>query len=222
MPFNFKGTKQLSMLIIGAKGFAKEVLEILHQKGETDNLCFYDDINTDNPEKLYGIFSVLNNLEQAKVHFNTIGSKFTLGIGIPKLRFLLDQKFTRHGGVLTSTISKNAEIGSFNVTIYEGCNILGGVKISNDVIIGRGTMIYYNSIITHDVNVGQFCEISPDVKLLGRCKVGNFVSIGSGSIIFPDVIIGNNVIIAAGSVVRNNIPNDVMIAGIPAEIKKKL
>ena len=31
------------MLIIGAKGFAKEVLEILHQNGQTENLCFYDD-----------------------------------------------------------------------------------------------------------------------------------------------------------------------------------
>ena len=33
------------MLIIGAKGFAKEVLEILHQNGQTENLCFYDDVN---------------------------------------------------------------------------------------------------------------------------------------------------------------------------------
>lgn len=32
------------MLIIGAKGFAKEVLEILHQNGETEDLCFYDDV----------------------------------------------------------------------------------------------------------------------------------------------------------------------------------
>ena len=35
------------MLIIGAKGFAKEVLEILHQNGQTENLCFYDDVNDD-------------------------------------------------------------------------------------------------------------------------------------------------------------------------------
>lgn len=210
------------MLIIGAKGFAKEVLEILHQKGETENLCFYDDVNTDNPEKLYGLFAVLNNLEQVKVHFNTIGSKFTLGIGKPSLRFQLNQKFREHGGVLTSTISKNAEIGSFNIKIGEGCNILGGVKISNEVNIGRGTMIYYNSIITHDVTIGQFCEISPDVKLLGRCTIGDFVRIGSGSIIFPDVVIGNNVVVAAGSVVRFDVPDNVMIAGIPAKIKKQI
>lgn len=210
------------MLIIGAKGFAKEVLEILHQKGETDNLCFYDDVNADNPKKLYGLFPVLSNFEQAKAHFNSIGPKFTLGIGKPSLRFQLDQKFSEHGGVLTSTISKNAEIGSFNIKIGEGCNILGGVKISNEVTIGRGTIIYYNSIITHDVTIGQFCEISPAVKLLGRCTIGDFVRIGSGAVIFPDVVIGKNVVIAAGSVVRSHVPDNVMIAGIPAEIKKQL
>lgn len=210
------------MLIIGAKGFAKEVLEILHQKGETENLCFYDDVNTDNQEKLYGLFPVLNNFEQAKMHFNTFGPQFTLGIGNPNLRFQLDQKFSASGGLLTSTISKNVEIGSFNIKIGEGCNIMGGVRISNEVTIGRGSMIYYNSIITHDVTIGQFCEISPDVKLLGRCRIGDFNRIGSGSIIFPDVTTGNNVIVAAGSVVRSDVPDNVMIAGIPAEIKKQL
>lgn len=210
------------MLIIGAKGFAKEILEIFHQKGETNSLCFYDDININIPEKLYGLFPVLKNLEEAKMHFNNIGPKFTLGIGNPNLRFHLDQKFSEHGGALTSTISTNAEIGSFNIKIGEGCNILGGVKISNDVTIGKGTMIYYNAIITHDVYIGEFCEISPDVKLLGRCTIGDFVRIGSGSIIFPDVVIGSYVVIAAGAVVRSNVPNNVMVAGAPAEIKKRI
>lgn len=210
------------MLIIGARGFAKEVLEILHQKGETDNLCFYDDVNMDNPERLYDIFPILNTLQQAKEYFNTISPQFTLGIGNPALRMQLYQKITESGGVLTSTISKNAEIGSFNIKIGEGCNMLGGVKISNDVTIGKGAIIYYNSIVTHDVTIGEFCEISPDVKLLGRCTIGDFVRIGAGSIVFPDVAIGSKVVIAAGAVVRNNIPDNVMVAGVPAKIKKRI
>ncbi|MBG6187905.1 acetyltransferase [Flavobacterium sp. CAN_S2] len=210
------------MLIIGAKGFAKEVLEILHQNGDTENLCFYDDFNADSPENLFGRFPILNTKEQAKDYFNTISNQFTLGIGHPQLRFKLAEKFIDLKGIFTSTISKNAEIGSFNIKIAEGCNILGGVKISNDVTIGKGTMIYYNSIITHDVVIGEFCELSPDVKLLGRCNIGDFVRIGSGSIIFPDIIIGNYAVIAAGSVVRTHVPDHVMVAGVPAHIKKHI
>lgn len=210
------------MLIIGAKGFAKEVLEILHQNGETENLCFYDDVNSNTPEKLYGKFPVLKSPHEAGDYFEKISPHFTLGIGNPQLRFTLCNKFKEMGGRLSSAISKTAEIGSYGVEISEGCNILGGVKISNDVVVGPGTMIYYNSIITHDVSIGQFCEISPNVKLLGRSKVGDFVQIGAGAVIFPDVEIGDHVIIAAGSVVRKNVPANVMVAGIPAIIKKEL
>ena len=210
------------MLIIGAKGFAKEVLEILHQKNETKNLCFYDDVSTDIPSKLYNQFSILKNLEEAKEYFNNVSPYFTIGIGNPRLRSQMHQKFTEIGGEIKSTISKYAEIGSFNVQISNGCNILGGTKISNDASIGIGTIIYYNSIITHDVTIGDFCEISPNVKLLGRCEIADFSQIGTGSIIFPDVKIGKNSIVAAGSVVRENVPENVMIAGIPAQIKKSI
>lgn len=210
------------MLIIGAKGFAKEVLEILHQKCATQDLCFYDDINKNISDKLYGLFPVIKTAAHAQRYFESINPHFALGIGHPQLRFKLYQKFASLGGELNSTISITAEIGTFGVYIGAGCNILGGVKISNDVTIGRGSLIYYNSIVTHDVTIGQFCEISPDVKLLGRCMIGDRVSIGAGAVIFPDVKIGNNSIIAAGSIVRNDVPANVMVAGMPAEIKKNL
>ena len=41
------------MIIIGAKGFAKEVLEILHQNNQLEGLAFYDDVNHDLPDLLY-------------------------------------------------------------------------------------------------------------------------------------------------------------------------
>ena len=209
------------MLIIGAKGFAKEVLEILHQNGETENLCFYDDISEDFLELLYGSFKVLKSEEEAQEYLKSTDNQFTIGIGNPKLREKLFVKFQNLGGKLTSTISRNSEIGSFGITIGEGSNILGGVKISNDVKIGKGAIIYYNSIITHDVEIGDFAEISPGATLLGRSKIGDFTQIGAGAIIFPDIIIGKNTIIGAGSVVRENVPDNCIAAGVPSKIIKK-
>ncbi|WP_374441846.1 acetyltransferase [Epilithonimonas sp.] len=207
------------MLIIGAKGFAKEVLEIFHQKDETQNLHFYDDVSADIADYLYEKFKILKNEDNARALFEN-HPEFTLGIGNPQLRSELSEKFQNLGGKLTSSISKFAEIGSFGVEIGKGCNILGGAKISNDAKIGQGTIIYYNSIITHDVVVGDFSEISPGATLLGRCEIGKFVKIGAGAIIFPDVKIGDYSVIASGAVVRNDIPANCMAAGVPAEIKK--
>lgn len=210
------------MLILGAKGFAKEVLEILHQNGDTEKLCFYDDVSKDAPDVLFNQFKILKSEDEAKSYFENMDPRFTVGIGNPKLRKQLYEKFSKLGGKFTSVVSSNAEIGSYGVNIGEGCNILGGVRISNDVQIGKGTMIYYNSVITHDVRIADFCEISPSVTVLGRAEIGSNCQIFAGAIIFQDVKIGNNSVIAAGSVVRSDIPENVMAAGIPAVIKKKL
>lgn len=209
------------MIIVGAKGLAKEVLEILHQNGETDNLCFYDDVTPDMPEKLFDKFPILRNEEQVKQHLK-YDNRFIIGIGNPKLRKKIADKFTELGGELTTVISTHAEIGSYNVQIEQGCIIMGGVRISNDVKIGRGTLVYYNSVITHDVRIGNFVEVSPGGNLLGRCTIEDLCHIAAGSIIFPDITIGKKSIIAAGSVVRDNVPDNTMVAGIPAIIKKQL
>lgn len=74
------------MLILGAKGFAKEVLEICHQNGDTLNLVFYDDVNVEIGDKLFDQFPILYSLDQAEKYFESIDKRFTIGIGNPELR----------------------------------------------------------------------------------------------------------------------------------------
>ncbi|WP_312343523.1 acetyltransferase [Chryseobacterium binzhouense] len=210
------------MLIVGAKGFAKEVLEICHQKNELENLVFFDDVNLNEDNILYGKFPILKTIQEAEYYFRKIDNKFTIGIGNPYLRKKLAEKFLNLGGKLTSTISSKADIGSYGVKIGEGANILDGAKISNDVIIGSASIVYYNSIITHDVKIGDFVEVSPDVKILGRATIGDFCQLGSGTIILPDIKIGNNVIIGAGTVVTKDLPDNCTAVGIPSKIIKHL
>ncbi|MEH7294176.1 DapH/DapD/GlmU-related protein, partial [Priestia megaterium] len=48
------------------------------------------------------------------------------------------------------------------------------------------------------------------------------VWIGGSSVINPGVTIGNNVVIASGSVVTKDVPNNVVMGGNPARIIKKI
>jgi len=209
------------MLIVGAKGFAKEILEILYKNNETSNLVFYDDVNTKD-KKLFNEFPILNSMDEARHYFKTIDQKFSIAVGGSKIRNDLYKKFINIGGTYTSTISDRSDIGSHDVNIGIGCNILSGVKISNSVQIETGCIVYYNCIITHDVKIGAFVEISPAAILLGRCSIGRFTHIGAGSIILPDITIGENVMVAAGAVVSKNVPDNVMVAGTPAIVKKRI
>ena len=103
------------MLILGAKGFAKEILEILHINKQLKHLAFYDDISSDLPDKLFEEFQIINSIDEAKAYFNKVDNKFTIGIGKPIFRKKLRDKFTAIGGDLVSTISSNASIGSYDV-----------------------------------------------------------------------------------------------------------
>ncbi|MBU0941568.1 MAG: acetyltransferase [Bacteroidetes bacterium] len=206
------------MLIIGAKGFAKEILEICKENNKLKNLVFYDDISEDIEIKLYGEFQIIKTLEEAKEYFKDIDNQFSIGLGNPKLRELMYSKFISIGGKITNTISNRSMISTFDVEINSGCNILSGVNISNGVKIGIGCIIHYNVNVTHDCKIGDFVEISPSANLLGHVTIGNFTHIGSNVTILPNIKIGNNVTIGAGAVVSKDIPDNTVALGIPAKI----
>lgn len=52
--------------------------------------------------------------------------------------------------------------------------------------------------------------------------IGDNVMLGANVVILGDITIGNNVVVAAGSVVVKDVPDNCMVAGNPAVIKKRL
>ena len=210
------------MILVGAKGFAKEVFEIVFKNKQSKSIVFYDDVNLNGTKTIFEDYAVLQSITEAKDYFKKTDNRFAIGIGNPILRKKMFEKFTQIAGIPTSTISLDAKIGSKEVTIGKGTNILDGAIISNSVTIGEGCIIYYNAILTHDCKVGDFVEISPAAILLGRCTVGSYTQIGANATILPDLVIGSNVIIGAGAVVTKNVPDNSVVYGNPAKIIRYL
>lgn len=72
--------------------------------------------------------------------------------------------------------------------------------------------------LTHDGSLDIFRHEIPNAFIYKPVKVGNNVFIGFRVTIMPGVTIGDNVAIGAGSVVNKNIPDNCIVAGVPAKI----
>ncbi|MBI5145634.1 MAG: N-acetyltransferase [Thaumarchaeota archaeon] len=142
--------------------------------------------------------------------------------------------------MVTNHISETAKIGK-NVRIwhfaYVGDNTMIGdnVKIGSlahvdyNVIIGENTMIeglvYIPPLsrIGKNVFVGPAASLTndpypPSDKLVG-VTVKDGAIIGSRAVIKAGVTIGKNSVVAMGAVVTKDVPDNVLVAGVPAKVK---
>ena len=201
------------MLIIGAGGHALEVVDVLSVQEQA--LFFYDDVD---PERL--LLKGYTVIKSREAVIENLGQQFSfvLGIGKVRLRAQLYHTFTELGGRLAGLRADNASISATaSKEIYDAMQLC---FIGPDTNIGTGSLINTGAQIHHEVSIGQFCEISPRAVLLGRVQTGDYCSIGANATILPKVKIGNNVTVAAGAVVTKDVPDNCMVAGVPAVIKK--
>ena len=213
--FNTKPVYRI-MLIAGAGKHVKDLLCVLEEDSTRKELVLFEDITTRLEESLFGKYKILRTIEDAAEQFKK-NPRFAIGIGGCKSRETLFTKLKNAGGEVVSLISNKAIIGSHDVTLGIGLNIMPYVFLSNSVEVGEGSLLNTRSMIHHDVTVGRYCDISPGATLLGGVKVGDYSHIGANATILPNVDIGKNCIVGAGAVVTKDVKDHMVVAGNPAK-----
>jgi UDP-perosamine 4-acetyltransferase len=205
------------IIILGASVFAEEVADIVAQIGDCEVVGFVEGINRDRcKERLLGLPIVW--IEEVGELQN--GCQGLCAVGSTKRKHFIQQAIDA-GLSFTSAVHPSAQVSNTS-KIGEGTIVSPGVIVAAHTAIGSHVIVNRGVLIGHHTNVGDFVTISPGANIAGRVKIGDCCYIGMGSIVIDGIAIGSNSIVAAGAVVTKDVPENVLVAGIPAKVTKQL
>lgn len=130
-------------------------------------------------------------------------------------------------------INARIEPGCFireNVTIEDNAVIMMGAVINIGAEIGAGTMIDMGAVLGGRAIVGKNSHIGAGAVLAGviepasadPVRIGDNVLVGANAVVIEGVQVGNGSVVAAGAIVTKDVPENVVVAGVPARVIKEI
>jgi acetyltransferase-like isoleucine patch superfamily enzyme len=114
-------------------------------------------------------------------------------------------------------IQKNASIGRL-CKISSHAFICEGVSIEDEVFVGHGVM-FINDRHPRATAAGGLQTEADWAVIPTRIRKG--ASIGSGAVIMCGVTVGARAMVGAGAVVTHDVPDDAVVAGVPARVRAR-
>lgn len=208
------------VLLIGAGGHAKVLIELIHQSDD-----YYIEAvigrNDEIHEEIMGYKILKGDIYLADYKAKGI-NLVAIGIGgytNNNKRKDLFRNLKNDGYKIINLVHPSA-IVSQSVVLGEGVVIFSGVTINTEVIIGDNTVIATGANIDHETIIEDHVLISAGVTV----GAGNIIKQGAllalGANVISRVVIGENTLVAAGAVVVSNVAKDTVVYGIPAKEKR--
>jgi acetyltransferase-like isoleucine patch superfamily enzyme len=171
---------------------------------------------------LIKIDSYLPKSINKKLYVFFINTKGLVGLGI---RYILLRNLAKNCGQNVSIHSQvyiyeidKISFGS-NVSIHPMCYLdgTGEIEIGNDVSIAHGVTIMSTDHIYNNL----FIPIKDQGVRPSKVIINSNVWIGAKATILSGTTISNGSIVAAAAVVTKDVPQNSIVAGIPAKVIKK-
>lgn len=190
------------MILYGASGHAKVIVDILEANGQK-----IDFIVDDNPSltELLG-YEVRRNTGEYDEAIISIGSceirkKVVEGLKV---------------GKYATAVHPSAVI-SPRATVDEGTVVMQGGVVQSCAKIGKHCIVNTGASVDHDCEIGDFVHVAPHATVLGGVKVGEGSWIGAGAVVKQYITIGKNCMIGAGAVVLRDVPDGATVVGVPGK-----
>lgn len=208
-------------VIIGAGGFAREVLEIFEACREIGQnyevLGYIVERDYGQPGTLINDKPILGDFDWFSA--NACEVKAVCGVGDPVLRKRLITR-ARECGVKFGNIIHPSAILTRHVTMGKGIVIAGGSILTVQIELGDHVHVNLDCTIGHDCVIEDFATLAPGVHVSGLVRLGEGCYIGTGANLIDGINIGAWSVVGAGSVVIKDVPSYSTVVGVPANVVK--
>jgi len=197
------------MLIYGASGHAKVIIDVIKSKHQESIDFIVDDDRTINELLGFEVKHQLIDAMQEQKSVIAIGNNLTRKKVAKKIKNSFCDALIHKSAVL----SEKVEIG-------KGTVVMPNVVINSSTKIGAHCIINTSSVVEHDVIIDNYVHISPGATVTGNVYIGEGTQIGAGASIIPGIKIGKWVTVGAGAIIINDIPDFSVVVGNPGRIIK--
>jgi methionyl-tRNA formyltransferase len=203
------------VIVIGAGGHAKVVIEALRQLGRkiiglTESPDYLEDTGP------FGVRIIGDDSSLSEYAPDTV--RLVNGIGsLPGSNTRWDAfvHFSGKGHRFASVYHPESYIAEDTI-LGEGCQVMARAVIQPGTRIGRQSIINTSSSIDHDCLLGDNVHVAPGATLCGSVVVGDNVYIGAGATIIQSLSIGENAVVGAGAVVVKDVCAGQVVMSTPA------
>jgi acetyltransferase EpsM len=203
-----------TLLIIGAGGLGREVLDIIRESHEDryQDVSFIDDAVK--PETVvHGVRVIGDRTILGRIRPGTVD--ICIAVGNPALREDLIRDIDQYGHSFATIMDPSALVRSC-VTVHEGAIVGARAVISCNAIIGAHAVINIDAVVGHDVSIGSYTVIGAGALLSGGASIGEGALIGAGASILLGTTVGNWSKVAMGAVVFTDVADRTTVLGNPA------
>jgi sugar O-acyltransferase (sialic acid O-acetyltransferase NeuD family) len=207
--------------IFGSGGFGLEVATLIEHinsiNREWDLIGFFDDNQKAKIINGYKVLGGINELNQWDSLLHLV-----LALGMPKTRRHVEEKIVNDKISYPVLIHPSVIMGNKGlIAIGEGSIICAGNILTTNINIGKQVILNLACTVGHECDIGGFSSFMPSCNISGEVKIGKENFWGTGAKVINRKTIGNNVIVGAGSVIIDDVPDDVTVVGVPAKVMKR-
>ena len=204
---------------LGAGGHAKVVIEILRFSHAIEVMGLLDPKRALWDSKVLGIL-VLGDDDMLAALRDQGGRHAFVGlgsIGDARPRTALYAKARDHGFEIVSAVHPEATV-SPSAEVGHGPTIMAAAVINAEARLGDNVIVNTGALVEHDCVLADHVHIATGARLASEVQVGEGAHVGVGASVRQGIQIGERAIVGAGAVVVADVPDGIVVVGVPARV----